>query len=94
MIVRLKAVDSYHSLSTAGKWHVNNKTTGHFNVICWNSEKEGCSVNNCHQPKDNYKKKFSEQKQNGGGTIHGTNPQAVMTQALTAKINRLLKEWN
>ena len=35
-----KADDAYHSLCTAGKWHVNTKATGHFTVICWNFEKE------------------------------------------------------
>ena len=29
-----KDVDSYHSLCTAGKWHVSNKLSGHFNVVC------------------------------------------------------------
>ena len=67
-----KANDFYHSLCAAGKWHVRNKSSGHFNVVCWNCEKEGCSVNKCPQLKDQKKiaanmKKFSKQKQNSRG---------------------------
>ena len=72
-----KVVDTYNSLCTAGTWHVSNKTSRHFNVVCWNFEKEGYSVNKCPQPKDQKniaanKKKFSEQKQNCGGTNGGS----------------------
>ena len=68
-----KAVDAYHSLCTTGKWYVSNKSSEHFNVICWNCEKEECSVKKFPQSKDQKKiaanmKKFSEQKQNSGGT--------------------------
>ena len=42
-----EAVDAYHSLCTAGKWHVRNKSNGHFNIACWNCKKDGCSVNKC-----------------------------------------------
>ena len=67
-----KAVDTHHSLSTAGKWYVNSKSTGNSNVVCWNCEREGCSVKKCLQPKDQKKiatnnKKLLEQKQNVGG---------------------------
>ena len=72
-----KAVDAYHSLCTASKWHVSNESSGYFDVVCWNCEKEGCSVNTCPQPK--YQKKiaankmkFLEQKQKSGGTNGGS----------------------
>ena len=71
-----KSVDAYNSLCTAGKWHVSNRCSGHFNVVCWNCENEGCSVNKCPQLKDQkliatHKKTFSEQKQNCEGTNGG-----------------------
>ena len=61
-----KAFDAYHSLCTTRKWHVSSKSSGHFNVICWDCEKEGCSAIKFHQPKDQKKmaansKKSSEQ---------------------------------
>ena len=72
-----KAVDAYHSLCTTGKWYVSNKSSEHFNVICWNCEKEECSVKKFPQPKDQKKiaankKIFSEQKQNSEGTNGGS----------------------
>ena len=36
-----KAVYAYLCQCTVGKWHVRNKSTGHFNAVCWNCEKEG-----------------------------------------------------
>ena len=42
-----KAVDAYHSHFTTEKWHVSSKSSGFFNVVCWNCGKEGCSVNRC-----------------------------------------------
>ena len=62
-----KAFDAYHSLFTAGKWHVNNKATWDFNIVCWNCEKKGSTVNKCHHPKDLKNiaintKNFSEQE--------------------------------
>ena len=73
-----KTVDVYHSLCTIGKWHVSSKSTGHFNFVCWNYEKEGCSVNQCPQQAQKKiateKKKFSEQKRNGGSASGKNKP--------------------
>ena len=51
----------------AGKWHVSNKSSGLFNVVCLKCKKDKCS------PKDQKKiaankNKFSKQKQNSGET--------------------------
>ena len=54
-VILSKAVDVCHSLCTADKWHVGNKSSRHFNVVCWNCEKEGCSVNKHPQQKDQKK---------------------------------------
>ena len=34
------AVDAYHSLCTASKWHVSKKSNEHFNVACENCDME------------------------------------------------------
>ena len=51
----LSKVNAFHSLCTAGKWLGNKSSATHFNVVCWNFEKEGCSVNKCPQTKDQKK---------------------------------------
>ena len=50
-----KAVDAYHSLCTAGKWCVSNKSRRYFILVCWSWKKKGYSVNMCPQPKDQKK---------------------------------------
>jgi len=60
-----KAVESYHALCTAGKWHVNNKRASL--VICWNCGAEGHRCEECTKPKnqaniDAAKKKWEASK--------------------------------
>ena len=70
-----KAVDSYHALCTANKWHVTSRRTAAFSVICWNCGEEGHPCNKCPKPKnqaaiDANKKKWEASKNsgsNGGG---------------------------
>ena len=47
-----KAVDADPSLHTTSKRYVSNKPAEHFNVVCWNYEMGGCSVNKCPRPRD------------------------------------------
>ena len=69
-------------VSTAGKWNARSKSTRYFNAVCWNYEKERCSVDKYPQQEDHNKiaanrKKFSEQKQNGRGTTGGNKSSSI-----------------
>ena len=73
-----KTVYAYYSLCTGGKWHISNKSSGHFNVVCWNCERESSfkkkfSTKGLEKIAAN-KKKFSEQKQNRGGANGESKP--------------------
>jgi hypothetical protein len=64
-----EAVDAYHALCTAGKWHVNNKRASL--VICWNCGEEGHRCEKCTKPVnqsniDAAKKKWQNSKGSGG----------------------------
>ena len=49
-----KAVGAYHSLCTAGKWHVNHHNRVSL-VVCWNCGEEGHVCGKCNMPKDQAK---------------------------------------
>ena len=42
-----KAVDEYHALCTAGKWHVSQGTPRATVIVCWNCGKEGHNCGEC-----------------------------------------------
>ena len=90
-----KAVDAYYSLWTEGKWHVKNKALGQKHNVYWNCEKKGCSNEKHTQSKHQKKiaaniKKSLKQKKNGRKAKCGNKSQVMVTQAPTAKANRVL----
>ena len=73
-----KAVDAYHALCTAGKWHVNHKRVSL--IVCWNCGEEGHRCDDCTKPKNQSnieaaKKKWQNSKGSGGGSGGGKAPQ-------------------
>ena len=47
----VKAVDAYHALNTAGKWHVNHKRVSTASTsTCWNYGEAGHRLNECPKP--------------------------------------------
>jgi hypothetical protein len=70
-----KAVDSYHALCTAGKWHVNHKRASL--IVCWNCGEEGHRCEKCPKPTnqsniDASKKKWQESNKGSGGGSGGS----------------------
>lgn len=68
--IMAKAVDAYHALCTAGKWHVNHKRVSV--VVCWNCGEEGHRCEKCPKPKNQAnieaaKKKWQSSTGSGGG---------------------------
>ena len=59
-----RAIESYHALCTAGKWHMTKNSGGRVSVVvCWNCGKEGHVCTKCDKPRnqasiDANKKKF------------------------------------
>ena len=75
-----KAVEFYHALCTAGKWHVNLRRAnalGGSSIVCWNCGKEGCNVRICPHPKNqatieaNKKKWEAERNARNNGSSSG-----------------------
>ena len=66
-----RAVDSYHALCTAGKWHMTRNSGGRVSVVvCWNCGEEGHVCTKCNKPKNQAaieanKKKFQTRSSSG-----------------------------
>ena len=79
-IILAKAVDAYHALCTAGKWHVNHHKSSRVSlIICWNCGAEGHRCEACTEPvnKDAIaaaKKKWQASSRFNGGGAGGGKP--------------------
>ncbi len=48
-----RAIESYHALCTAGKWHMTKSSGGRVSVVvCWNCGEEGHICTKCNKPRN------------------------------------------
>ena len=72
-IILAKAVDAYHALCTAGKWHVNHHKSSRVSLlVCWNCGAEGHRCETCTEPTNDAninaaKKKWQASGRSSGG---------------------------
>ena len=76
-IILSKAVDAYHALCTAGKWHVNHHKSSRVSLlVCWNCGADGHRCETCTEPKNEAniqaaKKKWQASGRSSGGGSGG-----------------------